>query len=257
MKYLLILLFYTVFLNNFVCAGEFDHSHASWSAILRSSVTISGHSSTVDYASLKRNPSALNQYLKTLETVSPQEYLEFNSNQKLAFLINSYNAFTIKLILDHYPLKSIKDIGGIFKSSWKIKFIKLLNEEISLDEIEHEKIRKNFKESRIHFALVCASRGCPALLNEAFVANKLDLQLENAAKNFLLDETRNRFDKDKKILELSSIFKWYGEDFDKYNGSINDFIASRITTDQEEQALIKAKSVKINFLDYNWFLNER
>lgn len=115
---------------------------------------------------------------------------------------------------------------------------------------------KNFKESRIHFALVCASKGCPALLNEAIVANKLDQQLENASKNFLLDETRNRFDKDKKTLELSSIFKWYGEDFVKYNGSVKNFVAKRIAADKFQQGLINDSQVKIDFLDYDWSLNE-
>jgi hypothetical protein len=236
---------------------NFDHSQRLWTNILAKNVGQSSNTTVVNYIAIKENPRPLTDYLESLEKVSKEDFQSFTSNQRLAFLINAYNAYTIKLVVDNYPIKSIKDIGGIFSSPWKKKFIHLFGEEISLDNIEHEQIRKNFKESRIHFALVCASIGCPSLRNEAFVADKLNEQFDEAANKFLSDPKRNRYDKVTKTLELSSIFDWYGEDFTKYNGSINNFIATRITSDKVDQRQIQNKNVKIIFLDYNWLLNKR
>jgi hypothetical protein len=236
---------------------NFDHSHKSWTNILSQNVSQSLNTTVVNYNALKDTPRPLIDYLDSLEKVSKKDFQLFTSNQQLAFLINAYNAYTIKLIVENYPIKSIKDIGGIFSSPWKKKFIHLYGEVQNLDNIEHELIRKNFKEARIHFALVCASIGCPSLRNEAFVADKLNEQLEDSAIRFLSDPQRNRYDKATKTLELSSIFDWYGEDFIKYNGSLNAFIATKITSDKSDQMLIQNKNVKIKFLDYNWNLNKK
>ncbi|MDD4976384.1 MAG: DUF547 domain-containing protein [Bacteriovorax sp.] len=238
-------------------ASSFDHSHSNWTAILKNNVVFKGNSSSVNYSDLKQTPGPLNLYLQSLESVSMSEFSTFNESQKLAFLINTYNAFTIKLIIDHYPVKSIKDIGSVFSSPWKKKFFKLFNEEISLDQIEHNKIRNHFKEARIHFALVCASKGCPALLNEAYIATKLHQQLENSSKLFLRDLSRNQFNKEKLTLELSPIFKWYGEDFKKYYGSIKEFIANLMYDDRSIQELIKNNKTEVKFTDYDWSLNEK
>lgn len=257
MKYLSILLFMAIWSYNGVYATDFDHRHSIWTDILRNEVTVTGHTSTVNYKDLKDHPVRLNQYLKLISSVTHDEFITFDNNQKLAFLINSYNALTIKLIVDHYPVKSIKDLGSFFSSPWKKKFIKLFNEDLSLDDIEHEKIRKNFAESRIHFALVCASKGCPALLNEAYVAEKLEQQLENSARNFLLDPERNRFHKERSTLELSPIFKWYSEDFVKYNSGVKNFVANRLTSDQSLKTILKRPQTTIEYLDYDWTLNEK
>jgi len=237
-------------------SAGFDHSHANWDRILKQYVTVKGHASTVNYKSLKASPSEFLNYLKSLESVSKSEFGTFSEAEKLAFLINAYNAFTVKLIIDKYPIKSIKDIGGLFSSPWKIKFFNLLEEQKHLDNIEHDIIRKDFKEPRIHFALVCASVGCPALKNEAYVHSKLNTQLEEAALNFLADRSRNRYLPQQKKLEISSLFKWYGGDFPSKYGTLEAFLAPRITDVPSDQAVIKEKKASITYLDYDWSLNE-
>lgn len=235
-------------------AFGFDHNHASWDAWLKKYVTVRGAVSTVDYKLAKVNLAELESYLKVLESVGAKEFLAFSEPQKLAFLINSYNAFTVKLILNHYPVKSIKKIGSLFSSPWKMKFFKLFGEDSYLDQIEHERIRKEFAEPRIHFAVVCASKGCPALRNEAFRADKLESQFESAAMNFLKDSERNLYGKEKNEFQLSKIFDWYGDDFKKNFGSVQAFVASRLAQNPEEEARMKSASLK--FLDYDWSLNE-
>ena len=235
---------------------EFDHSHQAWTMVLQKHVTLKGNASTVNYRQLKNDTQDFTEYLKSIEAVSKADFDKFSENAKLTFLINAYNAFTVKLILDNYPLKSIKDLGGLFSSPWKIKFFKLFGAETHLDNIEHDMIRKWFNEPRIHFAVVCASVGCPALRNEAFTEKDLDKQLESAALNFLQDKNRNRFLSGEKKLELSSIFKWYGGDFVKKHGSLESFIATRITANPEHQSQIRNKQTSISYLDYDWSLNE-
>jgi hypothetical protein len=234
----------------------FDHSHLAWTNILQKYVTSKVVSSTVNYKALKTDPFEFNAYIASLEAITSEEYSQFSEKEKLAFLINAYNAFTVKLILDNYPLKSIKDLGTVLTSPWKIKFFTFLGERRYLDNIEHDMIRKNFNEPRIHFAVVCASIGCPALRSEAYTASTIDQQLEESAQNFLSDKARNRYNKDSKTLEISSIFKWYGGDFIKKFTSVEAFIASRITSDVDQQIIIREKKVSINYLDYDWSLNE-
>ena len=233
----------------------FDHSHEAWNKIVKDYVVVQGPQSFVNYKALKKEPDSLKKYLNSIERVSKKDFQIFNNKQKLAFLINAYNAFTIKLILDHYPVKSIKDIGGFFSSPWKKKFFTLFGEKTHLDHIEHDLIRKQFNEPRIHFALVCASKGCPPLMNEAFIALKLDDQLERAAKTFLNDPQRNYFDSSSNTLYLSNIFKWYGEDFKKY-GSVRSFVSSIIGKSEAEKKKIQNEKVKNSYLDYDWTLNE-
>ena len=234
----------------------FDQTHSAWNKVVQSFVTTDGAASRVNYSALKAHPNDLNTYLAGIERVSSEDFSGFTEKQRLAFLINAYNALTVKLILDHYPVKSIRDIGGLFSNAWKIKFFTLFGEKHRLDDIEHEMIRKKFNEPRIHFALVCASKGCPALRNEAFVAVRLDEQLDRTANAFLRDSKRNRFDAKATTLNLSSIFKWYGEDFEKKFGSVKAFVAPRIAKDSAEEATIKNDKVKSSYLDYDWSLNE-
>lgn len=243
-------------------SSGFDHTHAEWTKVLEKYVHVSGPSSTVNYRSLKDNGQALSKYLGEIEVVTKSEFDKFSENEKLAFLINAYNAFTVKLIVDKYPIKSIKDAGqssfsNISGSPWRTKFFKLFGSETYLDKIEHDMIRKWFNEPRIHFAVVCASVGCPALKDEAYVASRLDAQLESAANDFIKDKSRNRFVSESKTLELSSIFKWYGSDFIKKFGSVESFLAPRITDIQNDQDWIRNKKPKIDYLDYDWSLNEQ
>ena len=233
----------------------FDQGHTAWTRVLRTHVTVTGPASRVNYANLKAHPQDLDLYIANLETVSSEDFSRFSENEKLAFLINAYNAFTLKLIIDHYPVKSIKDIGGVFSSPWKLAFFTLFGEKHRLDDIEHEMIRKKFNEPRIHFALVCAAKGCPALRPEAFAPEILDKQLNTAAEVFLRDLSHNSLDEKNGVLHLSSIFKWYGEDFEKKFGSVVNFVLPRLLKNPAQVDALKAKPPKIEYLDYDWSLN--
>ncbi len=241
----------------------FDHQHTQWNQLLKIHVQWidNGVASQVDYEGLHRENAALENYLKNLSEVTEDEFVQWSQERQLAFLTNAYNAFTVKLILDHWPVKSIRDIGGLFKNPWKMEFFTLLGESRHLDWIEHEVIREpeRFDEPRIHFAVNCAAIGCPALRAEAYVGDRLDNQLEDQTRRFLSDASRNRYRDGR--LELSSIFKWYREDFQRgWQGidSLAEFIAPYadilgappLTKDRNNH-----KMMEIRFLDYDWALN--
>ncbi len=230
---------------------SFDLTHARWTKLLSKHVTMDGHKSTVDYKTIKASNTELVSYLTTLEELKLESFQTFSEADQIAFYINAYNAFTIKLVIDHYPVSSIKKIGGLFSSPWKKEFFKLFENKRSLDEIEHEILRKKYNEPRIHFALVCASKGCPALSDTAFTGNALDSQLEKATKSFLADKDRNKFDSATSVLSVSSIFKWFKEDFAKKAGSLEGFLFPYFF------AANTPDKVKIEFLDYDWSLNEK
>ena len=178
----------------------FDHAHKKWDEILKSKTIKKDEQVLVNYKSIKANQVKLNSYLKELEKVSKKEFNNFSKQEQLAFWINAYNAYTVKLIVKNYPVKSIKDIGSFFSSPWSKDFITLLGKKMSLDDIEHETIRKDFKEPRIHFAVNCASIGCPSLYQEAFVASRIDKQLEVATKLFLNNKNKNKIKKDRILI---------------------------------------------------------
>lgn len=225
----------------------FDHTHETWSKTLKDNTKEVKGQVLVNYKKLKKHPEQLIAYTEQLEAVTKDEFSKFSKNQKLAFWINAYNAYTVQLILKKYPVKSIKDIGSIFSSAWSIEFITLLGKKMTLDDIEHETIRKNFKEPRIHFAVNCASISCPSLLQEAFNAEHLESQLDFSAKRFLTNKSKNFYDKKEKALYLSKIFKWYGADFNaKYKGYVK-FVNKYLTA---------PKNTPVEWLDYDWTLNE-
>ncbi len=239
----------------------FDHTHRNWDTLLKRHVVwiSGGTASQVDYAGFKGDALALQAYLDSLSDVRQQTFNAWSSDERLAFLINAYNAFTVQLVLTRYPdLKSIKDLGSFFSSPWKKRFVPLLGEVRSLDEIEHGMIRKPgvYDESRIHFAVNCASIGCPALRDEAFVAAYLNEQLEDALVRFLSDKSRNRYASDS--LEVSRIFDWYREDFERESGSVNGFLSryAQVLADTEAaRTRIRDQSPPIRFLRYDWRLN--
>jgi hypothetical protein len=186
------------------------------------------------------------------------QFDRFTRDQQMAFLINAYNAFTVELILTKYPdLKSIKDLGTLLRNPWKIEFFKLLGEQRSLDWIEHDQLRAKFGDARVHAAVNCASVGCPALRDEAFVATRLEAQLEDGMKRFLSDKTRNRV-KDG-ALQVNPIFKWYRSDFETgRHASLEAFFAAyavQLSDNAAEQQLLRERKLRIGFLDYDWTLN--
>jgi hypothetical protein len=246
--------------------------HHIWNALVGKNVVAinNGHSTEVDYAAMKVQHDKLQAYLALLSAVTVEEFEGFSKSKQLAFLINAYNAWTVDLILTEYPdIESIKDIGNFFNSPWDREFIPLFGETLSLNNIEHDLIRGSedgngvpkYKEPRIHFAVNCASIGCPALRAEAYTAEKLDQQLEEQTINFLSDITRNRVEDNE--LKLSSIFKWYEEDFERgFRNSYNlsEFIllyAQSIKLNSTQTTKLKGDGMDIDFLDYNWKLNVR
>lgn len=223
-----------------------------------------GRATSVDYHGLQQDREILDTYLAGLAEVSRAEFDSWEKAEQLAFLINAYNGWTLKLIVDNYPdLDSIKDLGSLFSSPWKKSFIPLLGETRSLDDIEHGLIRGSgrYNEPRIHFAVNCASIGCPALRDEAYRADRLEEQLEEATRLFLEDRTRNRLGDDD-TLEISSIFKWYREDFESgWRGAttLGQFLAlygSSLGLDAAQVEKLKKGEYDIDFLDYDWGLND-
>jgi len=265
-KILLVITLISLFCST---SWSFDHMHTDFSALLKAHVKLKADktSSVVDYQNFNEN--SLDSYLKKVSSISKKEFNTFNKNQKLSFLINSYNAYTIKLILKNYPIKSIKDTGvrsfsNPLKNPWKMNFFTFLGKKRSLDDLEHKLARGDDelnKDPRIHFAFNCASIGCPALQDRAFVASKLDEQLDQAAIGFLSDRSRNKFNLEKKRVEVSDIFKWYGDDFKrgKYS-SLEDFFSSyaeAITDNEKEKQIVKAKDFSVTTTGYDWKLNSK
>lgn len=224
-------------------AYAFDHTHESWDKVLKANTKRVEGQVLFNYQALSKDKKAFNSYLKNLESVSKEDFLTFTNKQKLAFWINAYNAYTVQLILKDYPVKSIKDIGSFFSSPWKKNFIILLGKKMSLDDIEHGTIRKQFKEPRIHFAVNCASIGCPSLLEEAFIADQLNEQLDKATKLFLTNKKKNYVKGH--TYYLSKIFDWYEEDFIKYSNGVKNFVSKYL-----------GRADDIEYLDYDWKLNE-
>lgn len=248
-------------------ASAADHD-AAWNALLQRHVVVArdGKSSTVDYAAIQREHAALRDCLQTLSAVSKADYDGWDEPGRLAFLINAYNAFTIELVLTRYPdLRSIRDLGGLFQSPWKERFFSLLGQPRSLDDVEHHLIRARgaFDDPRIHFALNCASIGCPMLSNQAYVGSRLDAQLDAATRRFVSDRSRNRYRPQPDVLAVSRIFGWYAVDFEQgYRGidSLATFFARHAGELAEEpaaQAAVRAGHWKLEFLDYDWALNDR
>lgn len=249
-----------------VSADDFDHG--IWDRLLQKHVHMirQGQSSQVDYPGFQQDRAALRTYLSKLSAVSASEFSAWSKPERLAFLINAYNAYTVNLILTRYPkLDSIKDLGTLLQSPWKKSFVPLLGKMRSLDDIEHGIIRNpgDYTEPRIHFAVNCASIGCPALFNEAYTGSRLGNQLDAVTRAFLADRTRNRYNAANGRLEVSKIFDWYRKDFE--SGwqdwhSLDQFFAhyadSIADTPQARQSVVVG-GVKIQFLDYDWKLNDK
>ena len=212
-------------------------SHQAWNTILQEHVDDEGN---VDYAAITKNTLALDGYLDYLADNPPAS--SWTKNEKLAYFINLYNAATVNLIVDNYPVESIKDIPFRWKKNW----IKVGNETTSLNDIEHKVLRK-MGEPRIHFAINCASYSCPKLLNIAFSPDSIEEQLQTVAKDFINDPKRNRLESNQ--LQLSAIFKWFKKDFTK-ESSLLEYVGQYLYEPLPE-------NTKISYLDYDWSLNEK
>ena len=248
----------------------FDHSHAAWTALLKKHVVVErgGRASSVRYAAFAADRAALKSYLDALSAVPRGMFDGWTKAQRMAFLVNAYNAFTVELILTRYPdLQSIKDLGKLFSTPWKPKWMALLGTQLSLDDIEHGMLRaksgaQRYEEPRVHFAVNCASVGCPALREEAFVAERIEAQLEEQTRRFMGDRTRNRVNAERGRLEVSRIFDWFGEDFRDGHGGLASLkafcarYAEQLSEVPAEREYIRAQRLDIGFLDYDWALND-
>jgi hypothetical protein len=248
-------------------ALAFDHGYKAWDDLLKKHVKYvqGGNASRVDYTAFSKERAQLKAVLDDYSKVTRPEFDSWTKPQQQAFLINAYNAFTVELILTKYPdLKSIRDLGSFVTKPWSRKFFTLFGQESYLDFIEHEMLRKEgaYDDPRVHFAVVCASIGCPMLRNEAFVAERLDALLDDGMRRFLSDRSRNRYNPQTKKLEISKIFDWYGKDFEKGHKGFTSVKATMarhadlLADKPEDRALVKAEKADIAFLDYDWSLND-
>ncbi|MBZ0257764.1 DUF547 domain-containing protein [bacterium] len=230
----------------------------------------------VNYKKLKASPEKLDSFLDAVGALDKNTYLTWPDEEKIAFLINAYNAYTLKVVINHYPIQSsflsrlrfpsssIRHIDGVWdKLKWNV-----MGSKIPLDSIEHGILRKQFNEPRIHFAVNCASMGCSVLLNGPYLGARLDKQLDAQAKRFVESERNFRFDPKTGSVQLSMIMKWYAKDFvqfaeqsdafdylnDKQRGVLN-FLSPYLS--QETQVQLKRKKISISFIDYDWSLNEQ
>lgn len=204
----------------------------------------------VDYQGLLADKARLEAYLDALAATDPDP---FGREGRMAYWINAYNAWTLKLIIDHLPLKSIKDIGRFWSTPWSLRFVRLPDRTVSLDYVEHDILRPRFKDPRIHFAINCASLGCPPLRAEPYVAERLDAQLDEQARAFINDPARTRLEGD--TLHLSRIFSWFDNDFKGRKGVI-EFVRRYAEGELKARLDALGDSVKLAYLDYDWALND-
>lgn len=240
-----ILFFVLLLAESALTAGPPDHS--MWNDLLATHV----REGKVDYQGFKKDEARLDSYLEILNVSRPRE---LGRSDRLAYYINAYNAWTVKLILLHFkegkPVDSIKDIGGVFSSPWSQKICMLGGEPLTLDEIEHGIIRPEFKDPRIHFAVNCASKSCPPLLDSAYVGQKLEQQLDMQTIDFINNPTFNYLAGD--ILHVSKLFSWFNKDFDN---DILRFIIRYAGGELRKSLEMKGAGIRVKYLDYDWSLN--
>ena len=239
--------------------AAFDHSHAAWTALLKQHV----RGDRFDYAALARDRAPLERYLRALEAVTPAEHEAWTREQRYAFWIDVYNAYTVALVVDRHPIASIKDVSTLFSQVWDQELVPLKplfpaakGARLTLNDVEHRILRPVFADARVHAAVNCASEGCPPLRAEAFVAERLDAQLDEQVRAWLADPARNRYDRAEQRVEISKIFDWFTEDFVRDAGSVQAWIA-KYAPPAEREWIARAKKLAIGYRDYSWKLNGR
>lgn len=246
-KFDLVLLVLAIFMNliwqNAAQSAE-PVDNAIYSELLRNYV----HDGVVNYAGFKKDEAKLDRYLKVLEQTDTRQ---LSRDEQLAFYINAYNAWTIKLVLRGYPgIHSIKDLGSFWSSPWKKKLVRIDGKVLSLDDVEHGILRPKFRDPRIHFAVNCASKSCPPLRSVPYEGKTINQQLDAAARTFLNDPQSNRLVGE--TLYVSKIFDWYGEDF---KPGIVGFFLKYAQGDLKEGLEANRDRIEIRYLDYDWSLN--
>ena len=233
-----------------VSCVAFDHQ--AWDQLLKKHVAVldGGSASQLRYAGMAQSRKELKGYLERLSAVSEAEFRSWPRAEQKAFLINAYNAFTVEKILTRYPdIRSIWDFGKLFGNPFKDEFFSLFGRTFTLDRIEHETLRKEYRDPRIHYAVNCASIGCPMLREEAYTAERLERQLEEQAVRFLSDRSRNRVANGR--LEVSMIFDWFKEDFEPREKYFVRYAAALGFAGGAPPL-----EFPLSFLDYDWSLND-
>jgi len=255
MEKLFVLIILSLLITMITIQTSSAKTHQSFTELLKKYV-ING---LVDYKGLQIDKE-LDKYLTQLSNTNPEK---LSRNEKLAFWINAYNAFTLQVVRDNYPIESITDLhtGGkiigylLGKTVWDKQFITINNKKYSLNDIEHNILRK-MNEPRIHFAVVCASISCPELKDEAFEADNIETQLQEQTIKFLNDKTRNHYDLKNRKAYISEIFSWFGEDFGNSDENILKFISKYVPDNISKDIKSNISKWNISFNDYNWNLNE-
>lgn len=212
-------------------------SHSQWDQLLRQYVTADGK---VNYAGFKKDKAALDAYLEELRQNPVQN--NWSREEKMAYWINAYNAFTVKLIVDNYPVSSIRDLHK--GNPWDVKWIKLGGSTYSLNNIEHDILRAKYDDARIHFAVNCAAKSCPPLLNRAFLPGKLDSQLNQQTRAFINSARYNTINANS--VAISKIFEWYAGDFGNIISYLNKYSDTRINS-----------GATVKYKNYDWALNAK
>ena len=244
-----------------VAANSEPFEYQDYAEVLQTYVNDEG---LVDYAGLQANREQLDRFNQSLGAVAPETYLSWTEAEQIAFLTNAYNSLTLQSIIDRDPLpESIRDIPGV----WKRRKFTVAGTELTLDNIEHDTLRKDFNEPRIHVALVCAAISCPPLRNEPYLSEQLDAQLNDQTVKFASSPHGFSLDREEQRVYLSSIFKWYGQDYeqnygvedqfegnDKQRAVLNHFSP---VLDSDTQSFLKQEDYKVDYLDYDWSLNQQ
>ncbi len=256
--------------------NDFDHSYATYNDLLKRYVK----DARVNYEGFIDSKAEFEIFLKALGDVNESDFESWSEEQKLTFWINAYNAFTIKAIIDHYPIKRSFSLVGIFyapsdsilqiKGVWTKLQFRAVGRMVTLDEIEHQILRKEFNEPRIHMAIVCASDSCPDLSSEAYIPERIEAQLASAARGFINNPDKGIYvNKSNRKVKFSKIFKWFGEDFIPNYGnqklfnnySLKENAALNFTLDylesEETKEYLMSNKLKIGYLKYDWHLNEQ
>jgi hypothetical protein len=238
---------------------DFDHSHRRWTEVLDARARRDG----VEYAELKRDPAKLDDYLASLEAVMPEEFAAWSVPQRFAFWINAYNAYTVRRVLDAYPVASPKDVVDEEKQDlWEQAFVPLGrlfpgagDRKLTLNEIRDKLLRPTFKDARVHAALSDASRSSPPLFGEAYVPDRLEKQLDARVVAWLADPARNRYDRDAKRLQVSMLFERYRDDFVREADTLKSWIGPR-APEVHRDWIAAAEELKIEYLEFDWKLND-